>query len=196
MFLLIDNYDSFTYNLLHLFAGVGTPVEVCRNDAITVDEVVAGDFDAIILSPGPGRPGDAGICVELVKRLSDKTPILGICLGHQAIAEAFGGRIVRAEKLMHGKTSEINHHSAGIFAGLPSPFTATRYHSLVVEPGSLPDELEVTAKAGATGESVIMALRHKTRPVWGLQFHPESIASEQGAALARNFAHMAAAHHV
>ncbi|MCH8862740.1 MAG: aminodeoxychorismate/anthranilate synthase component II [Proteobacteria bacterium] len=187
MFLLIDNYDSFTYNLFHLFAGAGAEVEVRRNDAITVDEVIAGDFDALILSPGPGRPEDAGICVELVQRLSGKTPILGICLGHQAIAEAFGGRIVRAEKLMHGKTSEIDHDGAGIFAELPSPFTATRYHSLVVEPESLPDELEITAKAGAKGESVIMALRHKTHPVWGLQFHPESIASEEGAALARNF---------
>ena len=187
MFLLIDNYDSFTYNLFHLFAGAGAEVEVRRNDAITVDEVIAGDFDALILSPGPGRTEDAGSCVELVQRLSGKIPILGICLGHQAIAEAFGGRIVRAEKLMHGKTSEINHDGAGIFAELPSPFTATRYHSLVVEPESLPDELEITAKAGAKGESVIMALRHKTHPVWGLQFHPESIASEEGAALARNF---------
>ncbi len=187
MFLLIDNYDSFTYNLFHLFADVGTEVEVRRNDAITVDEVIAGDFEALILSPGPGRPEDAGICVELVERLAGKTPILGICLGHQAIAQAFGGRIVRAEKLMHGKTSKINHRSAGIFADLPSPFTATRYHSLVVEQETFPDELEVTAEAGATGERVIMALQHKTHPVWGLQFHPESIASEEGAALARNF---------
>lgn len=193
MFLLIDNYDSFTYNLFHLFAGVGTEVEVRRNDAITVDEVIAGDFKALILSPGPGRPEDAGICVELVERLSGKTPILGICLGHQAIAQAFGAKIVRAEKLMHGKTGEINHGSAGIFADLPSPFTATRYHSLIVEQETFPDELEVTARAGA---GVIMALQHKTHPVWGLQFHPESIASEEGATLARNFAAEVASYHV
>lgn len=195
MFLLIDNYDSFTYNLLHLFAGVGADVEVRRNDAISVDEVAGLAPEGIIISPGPGRPEDAGICVELVERLAGEIPILGICLGHQAIARAFGGNIIRAGELMHGKTSDITHDSGGIFAGLPSPFTATRYHSLVVEPETLPKELEVSARAGAAGRDVIMGIRHKSQPVWGLQFHPESIASEQGTALARNFTEQVAAHH-
>ena len=193
MFLLIDNYDSFTYNLFHLFAAVDAEVEVRRNDAITVDEIAALTPQGIILSPGPGRPEDAGICLELVTRLSGSIPVLGICLGHQAIAQAFGGTIIRAKKLMHGKTSEIEHEGAGVFSDIPSPFTATRYHSLVVEQETLPTELQITAQSG---EGIIMGLRHKTHPVWGLQFHPESIASEQGIALARNFTREAAEHHV
>ena len=181
--LVIDNYDSFTYNLVHMLTPRGFDVIVRRNDELTVDEALAMEAGAILISPGPGRPGSAGISIELIMR-SGETPLLGVCLGHQAIAEAFGGRVVQAPSLMHGKTSEIQHEGEGVFAGLPSSFTATRYHSLAVDVESLPDELEVTA---ATADGVIMGLRHRGRPVEGIQFHPESILTTAGPRLMANW---------
>jgi len=184
MFLLIDNYDSFTYNLFHFLGELGAEVEVARNDAITVENALARRPEGLVLSPGPCDPDKAGICLELVAEAAGKLPILGVCLGHQAIGQAFGGRIVRAAAPMHGKLSAVKHDGAGVFEGLPGGFEATRYHSLTVERDSLPDCLEVSAE---TDDGVVMGLRHKELPIHGVQFHPESIASEHGHALLGNF---------
>ena len=188
MLAVIDNYDSFTYNLVHYLGELGAECRVFRNDAIAVEEVMGLQPDGIVLSPGPGYPESAGICLDLVKQAAGTVPLLGVCLGHQAIGQAFGGRIVRAPKLMHGKLSAICHDGGGLFDGLPQGFEATRYHSLTVERASLPDTLEVTAE---TDQGVIMGLVHREWPVFGVQFHPESIASEQGHALLANFIRIA-----
>ncbi|MFP5357226.1 MAG: anthranilate synthase component II [Gammaproteobacteria bacterium] len=187
--LMIDNYDSFTYNLVQYLGELGVEVAVHRNDQITVEQVAALAPSHIVLSPGPCTPNEAGICLELITRLQGQFPILGVCLGHQAIGQAFGGRVVRARQLMHGKVSPIHHAGQGVFAGLPTPFTATRYHSLLVEKQGLPDCFEVTAwTADAQGApDEIMGLRHRTLPVEGVQFHPESILTEHGHALLKNF---------
>lgn len=186
MILLIDNYDSFTHNLVHLIGGLGERVTVRRNDAISPEDAVGGDTEAIVISPGPGGPDDAGICLDVIDRAAARRkPVFGVCLGMQAIAQGFGGGIRRAEKLMHGKTCGVVHENKGVFEGLPSPFTATRYHSLVADPQTLPAHLEIAARADDDDE--IMAVAHKTLPVFGVQFHPESIASEHGAALIANF---------
>ena len=184
MFLLIDNYDSFTYNLYHFIGELGASLTVKRNDALSVDEAMAMAPQGIILSPGPCDPDRAGICLDLVRRAAGRVPLLGVCLGHQSIGQAFGGRVVRASKPMHGKLSRIRHAGQGVFDGLPSVFSATRYHSLVVERQSLPAELKITAE---TEDGTIMGLAHRELPVQGVQFHPESIASEHGHALLRNF---------
>ncbi len=184
MFLLIDNYDSFTYNLFHFLGELGAEVVVRRNDAIAPAEALALGPQGIVISPGPCDPDRAGVCLDLIGAAANKVPILGVCLGHQAIGQAFGGKVVRAEAPMHGKLSQVSHRGEGVFADLPSPFSATRYHSLVVERESLPDALEVTAE---TEDGVLMGLRHKELAVHGVQFHPESIASEHGHALLRNF---------
>ncbi|MDQ4100043.1 MAG: aminodeoxychorismate/anthranilate synthase component II [Chloroflexota bacterium] len=185
MLFMLDNYDSFTFNLYQAFRELGTEVRVVRNDQITVDEVEAelDSIDGLVVSPGPCTPREAGISVELIQRLAGRRPILGVCLGHQAIGAAFGARIVHAPSLMHGKTSLIRHREEGVFAGLPSPFTATRYHSLTIDPGSLPAELDVTAMA----DDVIMGVRHRELPIEGVQFHPESILTVHGKDLLRNF---------
>ncbi len=182
---LLDNYDSFTYNLLHYIGELGAEVTVYRNDAISVKDLLAEKPDGIVISPGPGTPQQSGICLELVKQASGNIPILGVCLGHQAIGEAFGGKVVRAPKPMHGKISAIYHEGLSVFKGLPIPFNATRYHSLIVERGTLPDCLEVTAVTADDG--LIMGLMHKSHNTHGVQFHPESIASEHGHQLIRNF---------
>ena len=184
MLLLIDNYDSFTYNLVHYLGEVGAATRVVRNDALTVNEALAMRPAGIVLSPGPCTPAEAGICVDLVKAAAGKVPLLGVCLGHQSIGAAFGARIVRAPVLMHGKTSRVHHDGAGILHGLPDPFAATRYHSLIIDAASVPDELEVTAHSE---DDLIMAVQHRRHPVFGVQFHPESIASEGGHDLLRNF---------
>ncbi len=184
MSVLIDNYDSFTYNLVHFLGELGAETIVHRNDAITPEEVMALAPEGIVISPGPCDPDRAGICLDLVKRAAGKLPILGVCLGHQAVGQAFGGRVVRAPRLMHGKLSAIHHSKTGLFRGLPSPFDATRYHSLMLEPESLPDCLEVCARAE---DDVIMAVRHKELPIFGVQFHPESIACEHGHDVLANF---------
>ena len=185
MILLIDNYDSFTWNLVHYMGEAGAEVAVRRNDQITVEEALAMRPEGIVISPGPCTPAQAGICIELIRAAADRNiPLLGVCLGHQAIGEAFGGRVVRANRIMHGKTDAIAHDGTGIFAGLPSPLTATRYHSLTVEPDSLPDCLRVTA---TSDDGTIMGLLHAELPVEGVQFHPESIASEHGHDMIRNF---------
>jgi anthranilate synthase component 2 len=185
MILLIDNYDSFTWNLVHLIGGLGAEVVVHRNDALDVQAAMALRPEAIVLSPGPCDPDAAGICLPLALAAAETgVPLLGVCLGHQTIGQAFGGRVVRAALPVHGKTDAIHHAGAGVFAGLPSPFTATRYHSLIVDRATLPAALEITAW---TGDGTIMGLRHRGRPIEGVQFHPESIASEHGAALIRNF---------
>ena len=184
MILVIDNYDSFTYNLVQYIGELGESVEVFRNDSITVDEIRRLKPDRLVISPGPGVPSAAGVSVEAVRELSEEMPIFGVCLGHQAIAEAFGGRIIRAPYLMHGKTSEICHDSSTIFKGVPYRFKATRYHSLIVEKESLPGSLEVSA---TTPDGVIMGLRHKDRPVEGVQFHPESVMTEHGKEMLMNF---------
>ena len=184
MLLLIDNYDSFTYNLVHYLGELGAEVTIHRNDAISADEGLALKPDGIVLSPGPRDPDQAGICLELIEKSAGTVPLLGVCLGHQAIGQAFGGKIVRATNLMHGKTSDIQHHGHGLFQGLPTPFSATRYHSLMVERGSLPESLEVTAQ---TDDGVVMGLSYREYPVHGVQFHPESIASDQGHELLKNF---------
>ena len=184
MFLLIDNYDSFTYNLYHFLGELGARVTVRRNDALTADEALEREPQGIILSPGPCDPDQAGICLEVVAKAAGRLPLLGVCLGHQAIGQAFGGQVVRASAPMHGKLSPIRHESGGVFEGLPSPLSATRYHSLTVERDSLPDSLEITAE---TEDGTIMGLRHRELPVHGVQFHPESIASEHGHALLHNF---------
>ncbi|MDQ6674766.1 MAG: aminodeoxychorismate/anthranilate synthase component II [Chloroflexota bacterium] len=182
--LLIDNYDSFTYNLYQYLSELGAEVTVRRNDAISVDEARALDPDSVVISPGPGVPADAGVSIDLIRSLGSSTPILGVCLGHQAIAVAYGGLVGRAPELMHGKASDIHHTGSGVFEGLPSPFSAIRYHSLCAEPDSIPDSLEVTAR---TQSGVIMALGHREFPVHGVQFHPESILSQHGKALLSNF---------
>jgi anthranilate synthase component 2 len=184
MLLLLDNYDSFTYNLFHYLGELGAEVLVRRNDALSVDEALALRSEAIVISPGPCDPDRAGISVDLISRAAAACPILGVCLGHQAIAQAFGGRIVRAPQVMHGKLSSIEHGGEGLFRELPSPFAATRYHSLVAEPDSLPACLEVTAR---TADGVIMAVSHRELPIHGVQFHPESIETEHGHRLLRNF---------
>jgi anthranilate synthase/aminodeoxychorismate synthase-like glutamine amidotransferase len=195
MVFVLDNYDSFTYNLVQYLGELGAEVEVYRNDELTVDQVEALKPDRILLSPGPCTPSEAGILVPLVRRMAGKAPILGVCLGHQAIGEAFGGDVVRASRLMHGKTSRVEHDGKGIFAGLSSPLTCTRYHSLIVAEESLPAELMVTARAaenggGPGGKSVIMGLRHRTLPIEGVQFHPESVLTEGGHQMIRNFLEM------
>jgi anthranilate synthase component II len=184
MLLMIDNYDSFTYNLVQYFGELGEEVKVVRNDEIDLDGVAALGPARIVISPGPCTPNEAGISVPLIQSFAGRVPILGVCLGHQSIGQAFGGRIVHAKELMHGKTSPIHHTDQGVFHGLPDPFTATRYHSLVVERGTLPDCLEVTAW---TDDGEIMGVRHKDLAVEGVQFHPESILTEHGHALLRNF---------
>ena len=183
--LVIDNYDSFTYNLVQYLGELGAEVEVVRNDAESVDALLAREPDGVVISPGPGAPEQAGVSIEVVKRFGERgVPLLGVCLGHQSIGVAFGGRVGRARRLMHGKTSEMHHSGQGVFAGLPAPFTATRYHSLVIEPEHCPDCLEVTARS-EDGE--IMGVRHRTLPVEGVQFHPESILTQSGKQLLANF---------
>jgi anthranilate synthase component 2 len=188
MIVLIDNYDSFTFNLVHYFGGLGAEVVVHRNDKITVDDVIAGAPEAIVLSPGPCTPNEAGICLGLIRRAAASIPILGVCLGHQAIGQAFGGKVVRAPVPIHGKVSEMKHQGQGIFRGINGPFKATRYHSLVVERASMPRDLTVSAET----DDLVMGLQHKTLPVHGVQFHPESIASEHGHLILKNFLELAA----
>ncbi|HEX2190863.1 MAG TPA: aminodeoxychorismate/anthranilate synthase component II [Longimicrobiaceae bacterium] len=188
MILVIDNYDSFTWNLVQYLGELGADPVVRRNDELTVEEIEALAPERIVVSPGPCTPAEAGVSVDVIRRLGPTTPVLGVCLGHQSIGAAYGGEVVRAKRVMHGKTSPIRHAGAGIFRGLPSPFTVARYHSLVIEPSTLPAELEVLATTDEPGsEDEIQAVRHREHPVWGVQFHPESIASEHGHALLRNF---------
>ena len=188
MLFILDNYDSFTYNLVQLFGELGQDPVVYRNDALTVAEVLALKPRAAVLSPGPCTPRDAGILVPLVQALAGKVPILGVCLGHQAIGEAFGGRVVRADRLMHGKTCQVIHEKDELFEGIPSPLTGMRYHSLVVEPASLPKELVITAwSADRPKDAEIMAMKHRKHPIYGVQFHPESIGTEHGKQLLENF---------
>ena len=190
MIVLIDNYDSFTFNLFHYLGGLGADVVVHRNDKVAADQVMAMEPEAIVLSPGPRTPRDAGICLELIAKAAPTLPVLGVCLGHQAIGQAFGGAVVRAPVQVHGKLSEIRHQGAGIFRGVNAPFRATRYHSLVVDRTSVPDALDVTAE---TDDHLIMGLAHRTLAVHGVQFHPESIASEYGHLILRNFLDIAVA---
>jgi len=182
--LLLDNYDSFTYNLAQYLGELGCQVEVHRNDRISVEQIAQRKPERIVISPGPCTPQEAGISVEMVQKLAGKIPILGVCLGHQAIGAAFGGKIIRAPKLFHGKTSQIRHDGSGVFRGLPNPFTATRYHSLIVERKSLPAELQVTAE---TDDDIIMGMQHRQYPLMGVQFHPESVLTESGKQLLKNF---------
>ena len=184
MILIVDNYDSFTYNLAQYFGELGCAVMVKRNDAVSLDEISSLRPTHVCISPGPGRPAQAGLSNEIVRRFAPQLPLLGVCLGHQCIGEVFGGRIVAAPRLLHGKTSQIKHNGSGVFANLPNPFTATRYHSLIVSPDSVPDCLEVTAQ---TSEGEIMGLRHRDFPVHGVQFHPESILTAEGRKLLANF---------
>jgi len=190
MIVLIDNYDSFTFNLFHYLGGLGADVVVHRNDKISTEQVMAMEPEAVVLSPGPCTPNEAGICLELVAKASPTIPVLGVCLGHQAIGQAFGGEVVRAPVQVHGKLSEIKHTGAGVFRGINAPFKATRYHSLVVERTSLPADLAVTAE---TDDSLVMGLAHRTLAVHGVQFHPESITSEHGHLILQNFLDIAAA---
>jgi anthranilate synthase component II len=185
MILVVDNYDSFTYNLVQYLGELGAEVQVMRNDAITIDEIAGTRPERIVISPGPGRPEDAGVTMEVIRRLGEQTPILGVCLGHQAIGAVFGGRVIRASAPMHGKTSTIEHDGRGVFTGLEGPFVASRYHSLVVEEGSLPADLEISARTQEDG--TIMGLRHRALPVHGVQFHPESILTGEGRRILRNF---------
>ena len=187
---LVDNYDSFTWNLFHDLGALGADVTVVRNDAATVDEILAAKPDAIVLSPGPGAPKNAGICLDLVDKAGDAVPILGVCLGHQAIGDVYGGKVVRGKVPMHGKVSTVAHEGRTIFRGINGPFKATRYHSLVVDEATLPAELEVTARSE---DGAIMGLSHRGRPVHGVQFHPESIASENGRVILKNFLDLAEA---
>jgi anthranilate synthase component 2 len=185
MLLLIDNYDSFTYNLVHYLGELGAEVEVRRNDALSAKEAIAMKPSAIVLSPGPCGPEQAGICVDLIKLAAEaKIPLLGVCLGHQSIGHVFGGKVSRADLPMHGKISSIRHKNKGVFKGIPSPLKATRYHSLIVEKNGLPQSLEITAE---TDDGIIMGLRHMSLPIQGVQFHPESIATEHGHAMLKNF---------
>lgn len=190
MFLLVDNYDSFTYNLWHFLGELGAEVEVYRNDKISVHDALAARPDGLIISPGPCDPDRAGICLELIKQAPEDLPILGVCLGHQCIGQAFGGRVVRGPEPMHGKMSDVINRGTGIFQGLPTRFSATRYHSLLVERSSLPTDLVITAE---TEDGLIMGLEHASRPIFGVQFHPESIASEQGYRLLSNYLRIAGA---
>ncbi|MCL5285695.1 MAG: aminodeoxychorismate/anthranilate synthase component II [Nitrospirae bacterium] len=183
-FLMIDNYDSFTYNLVQYFWELGVEMEVFRNDRIRLAEIDVSNLEGIVLSPGPGTPADSGICPDIVRELAPKIPILGVCLGHQTIGEVFGGSVVRAPRLMHGKTSPVLHDGSDLFAGIPSPFEATRYHSLIVLESTLPEEVEVTAR---TEEGEVMALAHRLYPTRGVQFHPESILTLHGKTLLANF---------
>ena len=185
MILVIDNYDSFTYNLVQYLGEFGAEVEVARNDAVSVEEITKMKPDRIVVSPGPGRPEGAGVTMEVIRRLGETTPVLGVCLGHQAIGAAFGGEVVRAAVPMHGKTSTIEHNGRGVFSGITGPFLASRYHSLVVTEESLPAELEVTARTA--GDRVVMGLRHRSWPLHGVQFHPESILTGEGRRILRNF---------
>jgi anthranilate synthase component II len=186
--LVIDNYDSFTWNLVQLLGELGAEPVVRRNDELSLEEIAALGAERIVISPGPCTPAEAGVSVELVRRLGPSVPILGVCLGHQSIAAAFGGQVVRARRVLHGKLSPVRHAGTGLFRGLPVPLTVTRYHSLTVEPATLPAELEAVAWTDEPGwEDEIQALRHRSHPVWGVQFHPESIATQDGRALLRNF---------
>ena len=189
MIFVLDNYDSFTYNLVQLLGELGAELEVERNDQVTVSEIESRAPEALVLSPGPGRPADAGILIETVRHFAGKVPILGVCLGHQAIGEVFGGRVISAPSLVHGKTTEVSHDGKTIFAGLPQPFLAGRYHSLVVDPGAVPSSLEVSA---TTADGVVMGLRHKHLPIEGVQFHPESILTIDGPKLLKNFLELVA----
>jgi anthranilate synthase component II len=189
MLVLIDNYDSFTFNLVHYLGELGAETKVHRNDAVTADAVIAAEPDAIILSPGPCTPKDAGICLDLIAKAAPTIPIFGVCLGHQAIGQAFGGDVVRAPVPVHGKLSDVTHEGAGVFRGINGSFRATRYHSLVVERDTLPEDLAVTAE---TGDRLVMGLAHRKFPVHGVQFHPESIASEHGHRILKNFLDIAA----
>lgn len=188
MIFLLDNYDSFTYNLYQALTGLGAEVEVVRNDQVTTDEVLdrLGEIDGIVVSPGPCTPNDAGIAVDLIARAAGRVPILGVCLGHQSIGAAFGAAVVHAPCLMHGKTSMITHSGTGIYAGLPNPFVATRYHSLIVEEASVPPDFEITARSD---DGVVMGIRHREFPLEGVQFHPESILTTAGPSLLANFLH-------
>lgn len=188
MITLIDNYDSFTYNLVHYFGDLGVSCRVYRNDVVTVDEVLAESPSAIVISPGPCDPAQAGICLDLIRQNDGRVPLLGVCLGHQAIGEAYGGRVIRAPKLMHGKLSTIYNSGEGLFQALPPEYSVTRYHSLIVEEKTLPSCLRITA---TTSDGMIMALAHESQPVFGVQFHPESIASAHGHALLANFLRIA-----
>jgi anthranilate synthase/aminodeoxychorismate synthase-like glutamine amidotransferase len=191
MLLLIDNYDSFTYNLYQYLAEMGAYVRVCRNDEVTLEQIEAMQPDQIVISPGPCTPNEAGLSCQVIATFGPRIPLLGVCLGHQAIGQVFGGRVVLAPELMHGKTSLIHHQGQGVFRNLPIPFEANRYHSLIVERPSLPDELEITAE---TADGIIMGLRHRTHPVEGVQFHPESILTPVGKDLLRNFLERRAKH--
>ncbi|RDV01411.1 anthranilate synthase component II [Undibacter mobilis] len=190
MIVLIDNYDSFTFNLVHYLGGLGADVVVHRNDKIAVDDVMAMAPDGIVLSPGPCTPNEAGICLDLIKKASPTIPMFGVCLGHQAMGQVFRGKVIRAPQMVHGKVSEISHDATGVFRGINGPFKATRYHSLIVERGSLPAELRVNAQ---TADGLVMGMAHKTLPLHGVQFHPESIASEHGHLMLQNFLELAAA---
>ena len=188
MFLLIDNYDSFTYNLYHYLGELGAQLVVKRNDALTAAEAVAMSPQGIILSPGPCTPNEAGICLKLIEAVAGKVPLLGVCLGHQALGQAFGGKVVRAPAPLHGKLSQVSHRGIGVFQDIPTPFTGTRYHSLIVDRTTLPDCLEITAE---TSDGLIMGMQHRQYPLHGVQFHPESIASEHGHRLLGNFLRIA-----
>jgi anthranilate synthase component 2 len=188
MLLVIDNYDSFTFNLVQYLGELGAELKVVRNDELTTQEIAELNPEGIVISPGPCTPNEAGVCVNVIQELGPTIPILGVCLGHQSIGAAYGGDVVRAKRLMHGKTSPIRHSGVGIFEGLPSPLTVARYHSLVIDPDTMPAELEIIATTDEPGyEDEVQAVKHRTHPVWGVQFHPESIASEHGMALLRNF---------
>jgi para-aminobenzoate synthetase component 2 len=182
--LVVDNYDSFVFNLVQYLAQLGTEVEVRRNDEVGIDDPVVAEADGILLSPGPGKPEDAGVCIDMIEAVGTTTPIFGVCLGHQAIAVAYGGTVDRAPELLHGKTSEVEHSGVGVLAGLPSPFTATRYHSLAAVEAALPAELEITAR---TSGGVIMGMRHRDLPVEGVQFHPESVLTQGGHQMLANW---------
>lgn len=188
MFILIDNYDSFTYNIYHYFVELGVELQVFRNDQVTVDEVLGMNPQGIIISPGPATPDDAGICLDLIKAAYKTVPIFGVCLGHQSMGQVFGGTVKRAPYVMHGKTSPITHNGTDIFKDIPSPYTATRYHSLIVDKADFPDCLDITAESD---DGLIMALKHKEYPLYGVQYHPESIASEYGHKLFENFIEIA-----
>ena len=187
MLLLIDNYDSFTYNLVQYFRALGQQVEVMRNDAVSLDEIEAMKPEYLVISPGPCSPNEAGISLDAIAEFAGKIPLLGVCLGHQAIGQHFGAQVIHAPKVMHGKTSQLTHSGEGIFKGLPSPYRITRYHSLLLDGATLPDELEVTAQCEHQGQSLVMGMRHKTMPVEGVQFHPESVMTEYGHELLNNF---------
>lgn len=190
MIVLIDNYDSFTFNLVHYLGGLGADVVVHRNDKVTSDEVLKSDPEAIVLSPGPCTPNEAGICLDLIGKAAGKVPLMGVCLGHQAIGQVFGGKVMRAPEPVHGKLSEIRHNGTGVFRGINGTFQATRYHSLVVERATMPAQLKVNAE---TGDKLVMGLMHESLPIHGVQFHPESIASEHGHLMLKNFLDLSAA---